>query len=183
MRFSRIGGKCCFSRSGSLYSILTACDLTVMPRSRSTFSLSRTCLFEPSLGMVFVRSSRRSASVDLPWSMCAMIEKLRVSNRSNGISCFFARTTSVVCTKRTPVGSGGLPTRTACARPRHAPRTAAMRGKTTARSRSTCLCLRRTLLDVLRVDGVYEYVRLVGRILVALVPIVTDCVSRRNVRA
>src|SRR5207247_9013466 len=25
-----------------------------------------------------VRSSRRSASVDLPWSMCAMIEKLRM---------------------------------------------------------------------------------------------------------
>src|SRR5688572_16110082 len=50
----------------------------VMPRSRSRSMVSRTC-------SAISRSARpphiwmkRSASVDLPWSMCAMIEKLRM---------------------------------------------------------------------------------------------------------
>ena len=50
----------------------------VMPRSRSRSIESSTC-------SAISRSARpphvwmkRSASVDLPWSMCAMIEKLRM---------------------------------------------------------------------------------------------------------
>src|SRR3989449_9703050 len=57
----------------------TACSLIVIPRSRSRSIVSRTwsCisrwLIEP------VCSSRRSASVDLPWSMWAMMQKFRTS--------------------------------------------------------------------------------------------------------
>ena len=42
----------------------------------STCSIISRCESAP------VTSSRRSASVDLPWSMCAMIEKLRMNSRS-----------------------------------------------------------------------------------------------------
>src|SRR3974377_804850 len=51
----------------------------VMPRSRSrsiessTWSIISRCDSAP------VASRRRSARVDLPWSMCAMIEKLRMN--------------------------------------------------------------------------------------------------------
>src|SRR5919201_4211668 len=57
----------------------TAWSLIVIPRSRSRSIVSRTwsCmsrwLIEP------VRSSSRSASVDLPWSMWAMMQKFRTS--------------------------------------------------------------------------------------------------------
>src|SRR5258708_15971345 len=57
----------------------TACSLIVMPRSRSRSIVSRTwsCmsrwLIEP------VCSSSRSARVDLPWSMWAMMQKFRTS--------------------------------------------------------------------------------------------------------
>ena len=37
------------------------------------------------LGQVFVSSRMRSASVDLPWSMCATIEKLRMRSRLMGL--------------------------------------------------------------------------------------------------
>src|SRR5688500_17524316 len=43
--------------------------------------LSSTCSFILDLGMVLVRSSRRSASVDLPWSMGAMMQKFRTDSR------------------------------------------------------------------------------------------------------
>src|SRR5689334_16246391 len=58
-----------------------ACDLIVIPFSRSRSILSRTCSFIFDLGTVPVSSSRRSASVDLPWSMCAMMQKLRTVSR------------------------------------------------------------------------------------------------------
>ena len=58
----------------------TVCALMVIPRSRSMSILSSTCALP-----VISRSVRppvawisRSASVDLPWSICAMIEKLRM---------------------------------------------------------------------------------------------------------
>src|SRR5438309_6819872 len=60
----------------------TACALIVMPRSRSRSMESSTCacisraLSEP------VSSSSRSAKVDFPWSMCAMIAKLRMEAAS-----------------------------------------------------------------------------------------------------
>src|SRR5262245_61756350 len=49
-----------------------------MPRSRSRSMSSRNCDDISRFDTVPVRSSRRSASVDFPWSMCAMIEKLRM---------------------------------------------------------------------------------------------------------
>jgi len=55
--------------------------LTVIPRSRSTWSLSRYCVFEPFL-IAPVNSSNLSARVLLPWSICATMLKFRM--RSSG---------------------------------------------------------------------------------------------------
>src|SRR6266508_2221314 len=55
----------------------TACSLIVMPRSRSRSMVSRTWSCISRWLMAPVRSSRRSASVDLPWSMWAMMQKFR----------------------------------------------------------------------------------------------------------
>src|SRR5262249_2084911 len=60
----------------------TACALIVIPRSRSSSIESSTCARISRPVTVFVSSRMRSASVDLPWSMCAMIEKLRMRSRS-----------------------------------------------------------------------------------------------------
>ena len=49
-----------------------------MPRSRSRSMLSRNCALRSRSLSAPVASSSRSASVDLPWSMWAMIEKLRM---------------------------------------------------------------------------------------------------------
>src|SRR5882672_11389976 len=49
-----------------------------MPRSRSRSMLSMNCARRSRSVSAPVASSRRSASVDLPWSMWAMIEKLRI---------------------------------------------------------------------------------------------------------
>ena len=56
----------------------TACALIVIPRSRSRSMESRTCSRICRGSTVWVISRMRSASVDLPWSMWAMIEKLRM---------------------------------------------------------------------------------------------------------
>src|SRR6266849_3917694 len=58
-----------------------ACDLIVIPFSRSSSMLSSTWSFILDLGTVWVRSSSRSASVDFPWSMCAMMQKFRTVSR------------------------------------------------------------------------------------------------------
>ena len=50
----------------------------VMPRSRSMSMLSSTCSFMSRSSSPPVDWIRRSASVDLPWSIWAMIEKLRM---------------------------------------------------------------------------------------------------------
>src|SRR5262245_43796314 len=55
-----------------------------MPRSRSRSMESRSCARISRLSTAPVISSIRSASVDLPWSMCAMIEKLRMWPVSKG---------------------------------------------------------------------------------------------------
>ncbi len=55
----------------------TARALMVMPFSRSRSMLSSTWLIIWRASSVCVSSRNRSASVDLPWSMCAMMEKLR----------------------------------------------------------------------------------------------------------
>src|SRR5256885_4326172 len=49
-----------------------------MPRSRSSSILSSSCGRCLRGSTAPVVSRMRSASVDLPWSMCAMIEKLRM---------------------------------------------------------------------------------------------------------
>src|SRR5438128_4541311 len=57
---------------------------------------------------VSVASSRRSASVDLPWSMWAMIEKLRI--RSWGMrAAYHQRMASVEGERRRPKPSTGAP--------------------------------------------------------------------------
>src|SRR6266446_4400991 len=53
--------------------------LMVMPRSRSRSMESSTCSCISRCESAPVISSKRSASVDLPWSMCAMIQKLRMN--------------------------------------------------------------------------------------------------------
>src|SRR5207245_8332597 len=55
-----------------------------MPRSRSRSIESSTCARISRASTVCVISRMRSASVDLPWSMWAMIEKLRMSAWSMG---------------------------------------------------------------------------------------------------
>ena len=50
----------------------------VMPRSRSMSMESSSCASMSLSATVPVRLMRVSASVDLPWSMCAMMEKLRM---------------------------------------------------------------------------------------------------------
>src|SRR5450759_3919016 len=56
----------------------TAWLLMVMPRSRSRSILSRSCSFMSRAATVPVTARTRSASVDLPWSMWAMMLKLRM---------------------------------------------------------------------------------------------------------
>src|SRR6266446_9515726 len=53
--------------------------LMVMPRSRSRSMESSTCSCISRCDNAPVISSRRSARVDLPWSICAMIQKLRMN--------------------------------------------------------------------------------------------------------
>src|SRR5262249_42314185 len=50
----------------------------VMPRSRSRSIASSTCASISRACRAPVSSRKRSASVDLPWSMCAMTEKFRM---------------------------------------------------------------------------------------------------------
>ena len=56
----------------------TARALMVMPRSRSSSMSSRSCSFIWRFSTVPVSSTRRSASVDFPWSTWAMMLKLRI---------------------------------------------------------------------------------------------------------
>src|SRR3954454_13408019 len=63
--------------SRAVYSRRTARALIVIPFSRSRSIESRTWLVICRGSMACVSSSSRSARVDFPWSMCAMIEKLR----------------------------------------------------------------------------------------------------------
>src|SRR6266849_4054756 len=53
--------------------------LMVIPRSRSRSMESRTCSCISRCVSAPVISSKRSASVDLPWSMCAMMQKFRMN--------------------------------------------------------------------------------------------------------
>ena len=57
----------------------TFCALIVMPRSRSMSMRSRYWARIVRSSTTPVSCSMRSASVDLPWSMWAMMQKLRIS--------------------------------------------------------------------------------------------------------
>ena len=55
-----------------------ACDLIVIPRSRSKSILSKSCACCSRAVTEPVASSKRSAKVLFPWSMCAIMQKLRM---------------------------------------------------------------------------------------------------------
>src|SRR5699024_272254 len=59
----------------------TARALIVMPRSRSRSILSSSCSSISRWDTALHCSSRRSASVDLPWSICAIMEKFLICSR------------------------------------------------------------------------------------------------------
>src|SRR6478672_3421863 len=63
--------------SGTVHGIRTAWLLIVMPRSRSMSIRSRYCARAARSSTTPVSCSIRSANVDLPWSMWAMMQKLR----------------------------------------------------------------------------------------------------------
>ena len=65
-----------------MYVMRTAVALMVMPRSRSRSMVSSICSRHLARADRAVISSSRSASVDLPWSMCAMMQKLRMRDWS-----------------------------------------------------------------------------------------------------
>src|SRR5581483_9005000 len=65
------------SPSRAVYVSVTGCILIVIPRSRSRSIASSSCSSIARCSTVLVNSSRRSLSVVLPWSMCAMMQKLR----------------------------------------------------------------------------------------------------------
>ena len=71
-------------RTCPFHSTRTACALIVIPRSRSSSIESSTCARMSRPVTVFVTSRMRSASVDFPWSMWAMIEKFRIRSWSIG---------------------------------------------------------------------------------------------------
>src|SRR5262245_45536499 len=64
----------------------TAWALIVMPRSRSRSIESSICSRMSRSATAPVSCRMRSASVDLPWSMCATIEKLRIRDCSTAQS-------------------------------------------------------------------------------------------------
>src|SRR5580700_2961011 len=82
--------------------MVTGCILIVMPRSRSRSIASSICSPMARIATVFVTSSRRSESVVLPWSMCAMMQKLRtllaVSRRCGRSGLFKASVAGVAHT-------------------------------------------------------------------------------------
>ena len=69
----------------------TAWLLIVMPRSRSMSIRSRYCARIARASTTPVSCSIRSASVDLPWSMWAMMQKLRISSGGVAAGCSAVR--------------------------------------------------------------------------------------------
>ena len=61
-------------------------SLIVIPRSRSSSIVSRCCSCKSRSETTPVRAMMRSASVDLPWSTCAMMQKLRIWDCEVGIA-------------------------------------------------------------------------------------------------
>jgi hypothetical protein len=75
-----------YSTPSYVYFMRTACALMVMPRSFSMSMRSRYCVALSRAVSRPVNSIKRSASVLLPWSMWAMMQKLRMSAaRARGV--------------------------------------------------------------------------------------------------
>ena len=70
------------SPSSAVWRIRAQLSLIVIPRSRSMSIVSHTWSCISRSASVPVFCSSRSASVDLPWSMCAMMQKLRILSGS-----------------------------------------------------------------------------------------------------
>src|ERR1700686_5938444 len=69
----------------------TAWALMVMPRSRSRSIESRTWACISRMASDPVSSSNRAASVDFPWSICAIIAKFRMREASIEVLRFYRR--------------------------------------------------------------------------------------------
>src|SRR5689334_19882462 len=76
------------STSPTFHGSRTFCALIVMPRSRSMSMRSRYCARMARASTTPVSCSMRSASVDLPWSMWAMMQKFRI--RAGGVNVLSA---------------------------------------------------------------------------------------------
>src|ERR1700760_376832 len=72
-----------------VHGIRTFCALIVMPRSRSMSIRSRYCARIDRASTTPVSCSIRSASVDLPWSMWAMMQKFRI--RAGAVNVWSAK--------------------------------------------------------------------------------------------
>src|SRR3954451_7053767 len=96
--------------SVTVHGIRTAWLLIVMPRSRSMSIRSRYWARALRSSTTPVSCSMRSASVDLPWSMWAMMQKLRMmagSVRPGGGACGGAiGWLATYCSRRKDLGSG-----------------------------------------------------------------------------
>src|ERR1700693_313315 len=71
--------------SRARYDSVTGCILIVMPRSRSRSIASSTCSSICRRPIVLVTSSKRSESVVFPWSMWAMMQKLRTNDATRSL--------------------------------------------------------------------------------------------------
>ena len=69
-----------YSVPSKVHGTRTACDLMVMPRSCSMSMRSRKRSRISRSGTMPLSCRMRSATVDLPWSMCAMMQKFRISD-------------------------------------------------------------------------------------------------------
>ena len=78
----------------------------MMPRARSTGNRSRYC-FRPPFGIAPVNSNKRSASVLLPWSTCAMIPNARVRSRGMDRYASGDRCAARISRSVTPVDARG----------------------------------------------------------------------------
>src|SRR5665647_2296551 len=92
--------------SSTSHGIRTAWDLMVMPRSRSMSMRSRYCARIARGSTIPVICSIRSARVDLPWSMWAMMQKLRM--RSGGVACGWRAVRAMGDTGELPQDSGHI---------------------------------------------------------------------------
>src|SRR5699024_9849325 len=97
-----------YAWSATCHGIRTAWDLMVIPRSRSMSIRSRYCARITRSSTTPVSCSIRSARVDLPWSMWAMMQKLRSCSGAVALGAMVALAAGVTMgTGLTTSGVGG----------------------------------------------------------------------------